>query len=130
MTRREKAVEKFLRKPTILSFVDDFEMLPGLIMLPPLERDVAMLLCRACIPFVAQHLECIDKSRACFLGLDYIIHVAAFGGHIRAGELLTVISHQLGLALDRILGLLQLFAEDDVYSSIRAHHGDFRRWPG
>ena len=56
--------------------------------------------------------------------------IAPLGGGVRVGVLLGVLGDQLGPAGDRVGGLLQLAAVDDLDRALRAHHGQLGGRPG
>ena len=74
--------------------------------------------------------EGIDQARARLLGLDHIVNVTTFRGDVGAGEFLTVFRDELGFLLNRVICLLQLLAENDVYRAVRSHDRDLGRGPG
>ncbi len=70
----------------------------------------------------------MDQPGARFVGLDYVVDEAVFGGHERAGESIL----EFG---DLLLTEVPVFdsefaAVDDIDGSFRAHDGDLDRWPG
>ena len=62
--------------------------------------------------------------------VDDVVDVAPLGRHVRVGEALGVLVDQLGPAGDRIGGVLQLAAVEDLDRALRAHHRQLGRRPG
>src|SRR6059036_2867676 len=85
------------------------------------EWNVAMLLGRVPVALVLQHRERADETRAGVGGLDDLVDVAELGGLVRVGEGAPVVGHQALALGGGVLRPLDLVAEDDVDSAVRAH---------
>ena len=100
------------------------DRLPARLRLGPvrvrLERDVPVLALRPRLALRQRDLERRDQHRPRPPRLDHVVDVAALGGVVRVGEALLVVGDQLGAARLRIVGLLELLAEDDVDGALRA----------
>src|SRR4030042_60641 len=82
------------------------------------------------IGLVAQHFQCFNHFRPCASGVDNIVNIALAGSNIGVGEFVPVLGNQFLSCLLRFFRLIYGAFEDDVYGTIRSHHGDFSRWPG
>src|SRR5262245_4573586 len=79
-----------------------------------LQRDVPVLAARPRLLLRQCGLEGVDQHRPRAARLDHVVDVAPLGGSVWIGEALAVILDQLLAPRFRVVGLLQLFAEDDV----------------
>ncbi len=73
--------------------------------------------------------ERADHRRAGLARVDYVVAHGVAGGYVGVDDLLEL-GHQLGALGVRVLRGLDLLAEDDVHSALRAHHRDLGGRPG
>ncbi len=64
------------------------------------------------------------------MGVDHLVDVAAFGGHIGVREVVVVLVDQLGAARGRVLGVSQFLAVQQIHRTLGAHDGDLGSGPG
>ena len=82
------------------------------------------------LTFGGAGFESGDQARPGLHRLDDVVDVAAPGGSVRRGELLPIVRHQFRPPRYRVLGFLELVAEDDVDGAFRSHDGYLGRGPG
>ncbi len=78
---------------------------------------------------VLEHLEGVDQPWPRFVWFDHIVDKPALRRDVRICEFLTILGYQLGLAHDRIAGLLNFLTRDDIYGALGAHHRDLGAGP-
>src|SRR5918996_2645141 len=92
-------------------------------------RHHTMLLPRPRDPLRLRHLERPDHRGARLARVDHVVDQRVPGGDVGVDGPADALDH-LGARGVRVLGRLDLLAEDDVDRALGAHHGDLGRGPG